>query len=549
MVSAVRRSVFNNPILREAAKYALPDLAINGLGMGIEANFSELCRTLDGYLYNTIFEELGPAGFDITADMDIEDIKPRGLKNPVSVIVGFYEEHALTGRMVPPPPPTSQIVEEQDSDERPDGDLWIESTNAELAAPILDVWAWSNMQTKLSQISVNAANYGNCLLVVSEEIGDDGEGKVYIEVRHPAELINYQRHRRGHLTYAELESWETELDAQGNEVSYRFTRRYTKDTIETLRDGKPWDFYGMGETKWRNPHGFVPVVWVRHKEVTGEDRGLNAYHSGLSEINDMCLTASVVGTNIGKHISPQWAAMGATPPAGGKPMERADNVWFFPGGGTLQQIIAKLDIEGAYLHIDSLMDTLETKFPELLLPKVGDQKRDISGAAVRGILTGLIRRGLRARESYEKGLKDAVQMALSMGANFGGTGKSLWESLNLPAFGDPTRAFEFHWPDILPMNKLERLKLENDEKAIELNIVNLQLQIDEVRRKRATLARLANAPTDPYTGYPIDPQTGFATDPTTLQPVIPQTPVSQAATPGTVGPGSTGGEGSSGQAS
>lgn len=533
-MSAYARALALNPLLREAARYALPDIALNG-GMGKEASFRELCRTLDGYRFNTIFEELGSAAFDIVADMDVEDIRPRGLMNPVPVIVAFYEEMILTGRMVPPPLTLQEQLDSPDDDEetQPDGDLWIETQNKSLVDPVMDVWKWSNFQTKMSQIAGNAANYGNCLLVVTEE--DD---KVFIEIRHPAELVDYDRHPRGHLTYAKIETDTTERDPLTMKLTHHtVTVEYTKEWIKTFRDGQPYKLPGYDVNVWENPHGFVPVEMIRHTEIPGDDRGLNAYHAGLAEINEMNIVASVIGTLITKHISPQWAALGAAAPEDGEEIDRSDAIWFLPGGTSLQQIIADLDIAGAYQHIDSIMDRLETKFPELMLPKVGDQKRDISGAAVRGILTGLIRRGLKARENYEHGIKSAVQMALSMGANIGGTGRSLWEGVTLGDYGSPEREFEFHWPDILPMNKLERLKLRNDEKALELAIVNLQMQIDEAKRKVEVARRLAEASViDPITGFPIDPLTLAVTDPTTLQPVVPTVvPAENTPVPGAVG--------------
>lgn len=538
--------LLSNPILRSAAKYALPDLTLqNGGG---EASYRELCRTFDGYYYNTIFEELGPTGFDIVADMDIEDIRPRGLKNPAKIIVDFYEEHALTGRMIDPPPTTRQMVAGADPEDMPDGDLWVQAVDPRMVGPVMQVWDWSNFQKNLSQISRNAGNYGNCLLVATEEPDPGGQGgKVYVEIRHPAELVAFERHPgRGHLIYAKIETLLYERDPITQERRpYVLTREYTKTTISIFKDGKPFDFYGTGEASFPNPHGFVPVVLARFQEITGEDLGLNAYYSGLSEINEICLTASTVGTNIAKHNSPQWAALGATPPTG-KPLERGDNIWYFPAGTALQQIIAKLDIAGAYLHIDSLMDTLENKFPELLLPKIGDSKRDITGAAVRGILSGLIRRGLRVREGLEVSIVDIINMAVSMGQNFGGTGRNIWQA-DVPAFGTAERKFFFHWPDILPYNRLELLKIQNDEKALELAIFNLQMQSAEARRKAGIAERLVDAPVDPVTGFPIDPQTLLPTDPATLMPFIPQPPPQNSNAPGTVGPGSQGAEGANGQ--
>jgi hypothetical protein len=467
-----------------AAQFAVPQLRAGG--QGVQATAQELFRTFDSYMYNTLFEELGAAAFDWVLAMDLDNFKPRGVYNPVPTIVDFYANYVLSGTLTEPPP-TDQT--ETSASHQPDGDLWAITDTPPLVGALADVWRWSNLDLKLPELGRNAANYGNCLLVASEEprnaADPTSEDRVYVEVRHPGELTELERHKRGHLTYAKLQSTEVGTNPRtGQPEEYTLTRAYTKTQVATYRNGEPFDYYGTGRAVWDNPHGFVPVVLVRHLPITGEDLGVNAYAHELPKVHELCLQASMLGTLIGMHLAPQWAVFGAEAPEDEEAeVDRKDAMWFFPQGTSMEPFIAKLDIAGAYVHLRAMLEDLEDKFPELRLNKVGDAKRDISGSAVRGILTGLIRRGGAARKLYDAGLRDALTMAVSMGQNLGGTGRGLWPDLPIDRYNYQNRGLDFrlHWPDILPMSRLERLRLQAEEAQLELQIASLQQQVDLVR--------------------------------------------------------------------
>lgn len=447
-------------------------LAVPGLQQGMSnriVDYAALCRTLDGYRFNTIFEELGAAAFDLIIATEIEDLKPRGIYNPVPPIVDFYANHVFTGQMTLPPQDDVSMLEDPDA-AMPDGDLWVTSKNPALAPAILDIWRWSSLQLTKTEVAENMATYGNCLLVVSEL---EDTQQVQIEVLHPAALTDVQFDRTNQvIVYAVVTTTDWEW-VNGVKQSYKYQRIYTPTEFTTFRGG---DLVSRGP----NPHGFVPVELARFHPVTGDTWGLCAFAAALPAIHELNIGASVLGSNILMHQKPRWAVFGASAPAADEEISAAEDFLFFPAGSKADVLIPDLSIQDTYKHLETILAKLEDWYPELLLNQFGSGKRDVSGAGVRGLASGLIRRALACRERGEHSLKRAMQMAMTMGQNLGGTGINVFAS-SLGAYGSNELDFQFHWPDVLPLNRLERLRIAAEEKQLELQIVTQEAQIQYAR--------------------------------------------------------------------
>lgn len=474
--SFLTSGITTNPLFAQSqwvARAATPDLTT---GAVVQASFKQLCDTLDGYRFNTIFEQLGAAGFDVVTAIDIEDLRPRGIYNPAPAIIDFYAKHVLTGQMSRPPQDDVTMLADPDA-AMPAGDLWVTSENRAIPDAVIKIWRWSNLQLTKTDLATNCATYGNCLLIVNEVAPRTPQdtGKVLIEVSHPAHLVDWECDLVGNFTYATVRTTEyrRSTEQRNLRVSYQLERVYTPDEYRIYEDG-------VLVSTTPNPHGFVPIVLVKHKPVSGDFWGLNAFVHALPQIQELCLVASVLGTNILMHQKPRWVVMGANAPAAGEEIEAKDDMWFIPNGAKLDVLIPELSIQDTYVHLNRLLQALERDFPEITLNQVADNKRDVSGAGVRGILGGLIRRGLDARERYEEGLKNAIQMAISMGQHLGGTDFNVFGA-PVGDYHDGELEFEFHWPDIMPLSRLERLRIAAEEKTLELQIVTQEATIQLAR--------------------------------------------------------------------
>lgn len=442
--------VFSLLDVRKQVRYALP---LPDGGLNTRASRQDLYRTMESYYYNTIYEELGLEAFNVTLAAKAESVTLRGIYNPVPDIVAFYQKYVLTGRI---------------GDESDDVDLTIDTKNARIIAPLLEVWQWSNLQTEKDLIPFYAANLGDCLLAVVDRAperaarGAVKPGKVWIEIRHPGELVDYDFDERGNFTYAKLESIAYERDASGRKVAYVYGRVLTKSEYRTEKDRQPYAYRADGLAAWPNPHGFVPLVLVQHGRI-GDEFGVNAYHHGIAPINELNLQASYLSTLLSQHLAPQWAIFGATVAPDGLPSD--GRIWGFPSGTDAKAIIADLRVADAYEHLNAIRKHLEDLFPELAIPRLRE-KGQLSGVAVRGMLTDLIRNGELARDNYEAGLVRAGQMALTMGQNVSGSGQALdgWRGIGTYEAG--ALDHRYRWPPILPLSELEQLQVDAEKQAL-----------------------------------------------------------------------------------
>lgn len=462
---------------RKQAHYALP---LAGGGINTQVSRQDLYRTLESYYYNTIYEELGIQAFNQTLVTKDIEIVPRGVFNPVPDIVQFYVKYVLTGRL---------------GEAGDDVDLTIDAADERIIPPLLQLWKWSNLQTEKDLIPYYAANLGDCLLAVvdraPERVGGAVKpGRVWIEVRHPGELVDYDFDDRGNLTYAKLESIAYERDATGRKQAYVYGRALSKTEFRTEKNRRPHSYRPDGVERWPNPHGFVPLVLVQHTRV-GDEFGVNAYHHGISAINELNIQASYLSALIGEHLAPQWAVFGASLPSTG--LARDGSVWAFPQASDAKAMVVDLRVGDVYEHLGAIRNHLENMFPELAIPRLRERGQ-LTGVAVRGMLTDLIRSGEMARDNYEAGLVRAGQMALTMGQNLAGSRQSLdgWGGLGTFEAGDFDH--RYHWPAILPLTELEQLQIDAEKQALE--------------RELAVGARMTATPVTAPT--PLDPAAALA---------------------------------------
>lgn len=477
---------------QQAVKYSFPWAATAS-----EADArtrQDLYADLDGYYYNSIWSEQSGKLIRFMAGW-ASDQTVQGLYNPVKTIVDFYRTHTLRGEL------------------RPDGEpgevATIESENSALVEPILRIWRWSELERNKRLLGRFAANLGDCLLVAVDMPGEAGPetARVQIEVRHPGELVDWEFDALGEFRLARLAETRYERDGQGNRKPYKYERLFTLTSYATFKDGQPHEYrvdaagrplppmagdnpatgrpWAVGE--WPNPHGFCPVVLVKHED-DGDEFGLNAWHALIPAINEVNLRGTHLGDMISQHFAALWAAIGVSPPTtvsdqGVEVETELDRgkMIYLPPGADLKAVVAQIDFENAYVHIDRILQWMKDTYPELTLPELRKKTGDLSGVAVRGMLLDLIAKAEEVERAYTAGLVKVMQMALRMGANVGGMGQRLW-----PAFaGEDAMApdlsrldFTFRWLAIIPLSENERLALQAEKEALG----------DEIEGRRAARA-------------------------------------------------------------
>lgn len=437
-------------------------------GSDVEASRAELYKTLEGYYYNSIFEDLGLAALDpALADVAAVDTL-RGIYNPVTAIVDAYANWTLQGKLGLPDDAGAEVK------------VRAKKTNPKLAPAIQTIWGWSNLESQKEMLPRYAANLGDALLLATGRPDAPGSpGKVWVEVRHPGIIKELDRDDRGNIVYAHLEETREEprtvedavraatgaVDAEGR--SYTWSAIYTKTEFATFRDGKPWD-YAAGDGgpgyRWPNGFGFVPMVLVPHKN-SGGDWGLNAYHASISVINELCLEASEVGQLIGQWLAPQWAIFGV-----GRMQDKVRRdgpAWLFDeAGGDAKALTANVDVAGAYVHIEAELKWLADRQPELALSRAREANLQ-TGAAIRAMLFETVKGFEQAQDNYDAGLIRVLQMALTMAQTINAGNRPLSAIGTVGKYEDGDLDFTFDRPDVLPVSKLEAAQAAADMASLQ----------------------------------------------------------------------------------
>lgn len=135
-------------------------------------------------------------------------------------------------------------------------------------AELTSAWNWKQNMTLRPM-------YGSALGdVLTELIDDPDKGFVYPQVVWPGYVKKIELDYVGNVKEYHVEYQVVEEDETRGRQYYRYGKTVTTEEFRYYKDGKPFDYYGNGAVE-KNPYGFVPAIWDRHKIAWGE-RGTSA---------------------------------------------------------------------------------------------------------------------------------------------------------------------------------------------------------------------------------------------------------------------------------
>jgi hypothetical protein len=205
----------------------------------------------------------------------------RSIYNPYGRLVDFYVGSVYPGRLT--------IDAGNLPDGIPNAIPFSADTSDQLKAAVGQIWQWSNWQTKKNLMIRFAASVGDCLV----EVVDDVERqKVYNKVTWPGLVDEIELNDAGDVVYYSLQY--VAADDDGHEYEYR--KETGKDYIRTYRDGNLTGFDGFAAER-PNYYGFIPAVWVRHKDVGG-DFGAPVMGYSIGKIDEL----NSIMTHLHDHI-------------------------------------------------------------------------------------------------------------------------------------------------------------------------------------------------------------------------------------------------------
>jgi hypothetical protein len=185
---------------------------------------------------------------------------------------------------------------------------------------------------------------------------------------------------------------------------------------------------------------FIPIVHAKFRDV-GDDRGEACFDAVLDKIDEANRVATRLHQMQFRHNQPKWAlAANAVDPISNRPIPapqigsgrtaRADGepntvtiggeVYVrLPGSTTLTPLVAQLDYSSMLATLQDHLAEVQKDLPELAYYELRSSGAELSGRAIRLLLSDAIDRVLEARGNAYQALQRANAMALTMGKNAG----------------------------------------------------------------------------------------------------------------------------------
>ena len=369
------------------------------------------------YLNNGLYQAIQQELFE----QDIWTNAMIGLRNPAHRVVEFYVSKVWPGALP--------------------GALPIVTQNKAVAAAIGQVWEWSNWGETKQVASRWLATFGDWFVKVStkSEPGPNGKVKqVYLQQIKSTYVVDFEADHRGYLTMVRFDT-PLEKVVEGTKVTLTRTETWDKTTqlyqVWEHRRKKGAELKELGEaieTRNFSEFGidFVPVVHAKFKDV-GEKRGLGAFTHALDKIDETNRMATRLHQMLFRYNKAIWALQANAVDSSGRPLPPPrlgssdeleigdDELFRLPGSSTIEAMVPDIKYEAALAILQAQMAELETDLPEMAYYRLREMKGELSGRAVRLLLSDAVDRVIETRGNAETALARADAMALTIGKNLG----------------------------------------------------------------------------------------------------------------------------------
>lgn len=432
-------------------------------------------RLLWSYYTNEAFENLGLWGpykgqYHLYRQM-------RMLYNPTRRLCDFYATHVYPGLLT------------ADTTGIPDGTRLAmplpDDTPPELRAGLDQLWAWSRWQINKSVLCRYGAVAGNVLI---ECVDDIDEGRVYLNIVWPSLVTYLDLDPTGAILAYTLQY--PARDDVGNYYEYR--KEVDIQSIRFYKNGEPFDYgEGMG---YDNPYGFVPAVWIKHKDLGGNS-GAPAIHGSIGKVDELNSLASHIHDQIHKvigapkligtsgKIGSLFTNSGQQKRVPTNPYDTADLdregllMLTGPADTKVSSLAGDLQLHEAAEHLIMLQTEIEADHPEVTMYRQLRTMSQVTGPAAERLMGDVVEAVGEASANYDAGSVHAFAMCLAIGgwrANRGDWGPLAKEqsvfapfNLDLLANGSPIRLLP---RPLIAMNEMEQLELQQLRDTIKAGV-------------------------------------------------------------------------------
>lgn len=442
--------------------YTDPSQVEGGAALGLQPAYRHLWELYE----NSAFENIGAWGpykgqYRLYRQM-------RMIYNPTKRLVEFYATHIYPGLLTADP---SQL---------PEGTRLAmplaEDTDPAILPALDQLWAWSKWQANKAVLCRYGAVAGNVLV---EAVDDYEASRVYMHIVWPS-LITYLDLDPTGVILAYVLQYPARDD---NGTYYEYRKEVDTDEIRFYRDSMPWD-YGEG-TSYPNPYGFVPAVWVKHKDLGGNN-GAPAIHGSIGKVDELNSLASHIHDQIHKVIgAPQviWSdgtvgslfnTTAQTPRAPSNPYDTTnidrEGLLILKGqaGGRVDSLAGQLQLHEALEHLTMLQTEIEADHPEVAMYRELRQMSQVTGPAATRLMGDVVLAVDEAASNYDAGCVQLFAMCMAIGGwrvNSGdwasmGTEQALFRPFNLDQYSSGALHVRILPRPLIGMSEEEMLQLQ-----------------------------------------------------------------------------------------
>lgn len=344
--------------------------------------------------------------------------------------------------------PANRVVEFHAANICPGSDLDealpIEANNESVTKAIKQIWKWSNWAAK-KQVAVRwMPIYGDLLIKV---VGKMDPARVFFQLLEAENATELLSDERGYLIHVRLDIPIWREDPKGGppkaitvtEVWDKPTDslkiwEHEKGQAAPIRDlGEPKRQYGILETFKVD---FIPIAQGKFKDL-GDERGQGAYQHAFDKIIEADRQVTRLHQMAFRHSNVFWALSSVGRDVNGRPIpapqiqsvdgvvssvEMAvgdDRFLALPGDAKMESLVPNLPYGELLAMLQDQMRELQDDLPEMKYYRMTDLGSQLSGRAVRLLLSDAIARAHEARGNFEDVLIRADQMALTIGQRIG----------------------------------------------------------------------------------------------------------------------------------
>lgn len=370
---------------------------------------------------------------DYTGDLDLYDMLYRlylnnGFYDNIATVLkedGKWGEALRAFRN-----PTKRVIEFYASKLWPDTVdkcLPLATDNPAIIPAIQQIWEWSNLNLTKQKFSRWYPLFG--VGYIRAALSEDRK-RVFHQFLDPRWVTDFERDERGFFQWIRIDIQHEILNGESEEKEIVWTSEYWDKEVY-----KRWDNHVAGRTpkiselgkptiEQPNQLGFVPITYAPFQDI-GEKRGQGAVTAALEKIEELDRSVTRLHQILFRYGKPIWAAeQDLSKSSDNRPrptrltesgtLDVGDDVIIaLPAGVSLASLIPDIPYDAMMSSIADQTRELQQELPELKYYTL-TEKGDISGVALRTMLSDAIDKIIEARGNANAALIRANEIALSL---------------------------------------------------------------------------------------------------------------------------------------